>query len=81
MKKRTVLITSTTVLTATVKIGNKNKRIHDNYNNNHHKNNYGNNNNHSNNNDNNNYIMTKPRTVITSVNKKLIYSTYPMFIF
>ena len=34
----------------------------------------------NNNNDNNN-ITTKPRHIISSVNKNQIYSTYPMFIF
>ena len=47
-----------------------------------------NNNNNNNNNDDddddkndNNNITTKPRTIISAVNKNQIYSTYPMFIF
>ena len=35
----------------------------------------------NNNNNNNNNISTKPRYIISSVNKNQIYSTYPMFIF
>ena len=38
-------------------------------------------NNNNNNNNNNNIITTKPRYIISSVNKNQIYSTYPMFIF
>ena len=40
-----------------------------------------NNNNNNNNNKKNKNITTKPRYIISSVNKNKIYSTYPMFIF